>query len=82
MDVLSNRACGRFVARRPEGESMTDLCREFRYLPQDRIQDLRPLQGSGLEALSDRSRRANRYTNQLSQRPRAAIVQASDLTPM
>ena len=38
-----------------------------RHLPQDRLQDLRPLQGAGLEALTDRSRRPVRYANQLPQ---------------
>jgi len=34
-----------FVARRLAGEPMAELCREFRYLPQDRLQDLRSLPG-------------------------------------
>jgi len=32
----------RFLARVLDGEPMTEGCRDFRYLPQDRVQDLRP----------------------------------------
>ena len=35
----------RFVARLLEGEKMAPLCAEFWDLPQDRLQDFRPLQG-------------------------------------
>jgi hypothetical protein len=33
----------RFVARLLEGEPMTQMCRDFGNLPQDRLQDLRAL---------------------------------------
>ncbi len=36
-----------------------------RYLPQDRLQDLHPVQGHGLEGLTDRSRRPYRQANRL-----------------
>jgi hypothetical protein len=35
----------RFVARLLDGEQMSHVCREFGNIPQDRLQDLRALQG-------------------------------------
>src|ERR1700694_906565 len=64
----------RFVARLLDGEKMAALCREFvisrktGYKIFDRYKD------SGLEALTDRSRRPWRYGNQLPQQVETAIA--------
>src|SRR3984957_12805373 len=46
----------------------------FRRLAQDRLQDFRPLQEYGLEALTNRSRRPVRYANQLPVQIESLIV--------
>ena len=66
----------RFIARRLEGESMTDLCREFGISRKTGYKIFDRYKDHGLEALSDRSRRPVRYANQLPQQLEAAIVQA------
>jgi transposase InsO family protein len=66
----------RFVARRLEGESMTDLCREFGISRKTGYKIFDRYKDHGLDALSDRSRRPVRYANQLPQQLEAAIVQA------
>src|SRR5262245_25784086 len=66
----------RFIARRLEGESMTDLCREFGISRKTGYKIFDRYKHHGLEALSDRSRRPVRYANQLPQQLEAAIVQA------
>ena len=64
----------RFVARLLDGEAMSDVCREFGisrktgYKIYDRYKD------SGLEALTDRSRRPVRYANQLPPQIEGLIV--------
>ena len=55
----------RFVARRLEGESMTELCREFGISRKTGYKIFDRYKEHGLEALSDRSRRPVRYANQL-----------------
>lgn len=55
----------RFVARRIEGESMSDLCREFGISRKTGYKIFNGYKEHGLEALSDRSRRPVRYANQL-----------------
>jgi transposase InsO family protein len=66
----------RFIARRLEGESMTDLCREFGISRKTGYKIFDRYKDHGLEALSDRSRRPVRYANQLPHQLEAAIVQA------
>jgi transposase len=46
----------RFIARRQEGESMTDLCREFGISRKTGYKIFDRYKDHGLEALSDRSR--------------------------
>jgi transposase len=66
----------RFIARRLDGESMTDLCREFGISRKTGYKIFDRYKDHGLEALSDRSRRPVRYANQLPQQIKAAIVKA------
>ena len=66
----------RFIARRLEGESMTDLCREFGISRKTGYKIFDRYKDHGLEALSDRSRRPVRYANQLPGQLKTAIVQA------
>jgi transposase InsO family protein len=66
----------RFIARRLEGESMTDLCREFGISRKTGYKIFDRYKDHGLEALSDRSRRPVRYANQLPSQLETAIVQA------
>lgn len=55
----------RFVANRLDGESMTDLCRAFGISRKTGYKIFARDKRSGLEALSDRSRRPVRYANPL-----------------
>jgi transposase len=55
----------RFVARRLEGEKMTDLCREFGISRKTGYKIFQRYQEDGAYALCDRSRRPVRYANQL-----------------
>lgn len=55
----------RFVARRLEGEGMSDLCREFGISRKTGYKIFNAYKEHGLEALCDRSRRPVRYANQL-----------------
>jgi transposase InsO family protein len=64
----------RFVARRLEGEPMTDLCREFGISRKTGYKIFDRYKEHGLEALSDRSRRPMRYANQLPQQIESLIV--------
>ncbi len=57
----------RFVARLLEGEKMTALCREFAISRKTGYKIFDRYKESGLEALTDRSRRPWRYGNQLPQ---------------
>src|SRR5258708_30849379 len=68
----------RFVARLLEGEKMAALCREFVISRKTGYKIFDRYKESGLEALTDRSRRPWRYRNQLPQQVVAAIV---DLKP-
>src|SRR5215208_7666204 len=52
-----------------------------RHIPEDRLQDFRPLQGARLEALTDRSRRPVRYANQLPQPIESLIVRLKGEKP-
>src|SRR6266568_3123820 len=64
----------RFVARLLEGEKMTSLCREFAISRKTGYKIFDRYKESGLEALTDRSRRPWRYGNQLPQQVEAAIL--------
>jgi len=55
----------RFVARLLEGESMTDVCREFGVSRKTGYKIFQRYKESGQEALNDRCRRPIRYANQL-----------------
>lgn len=55
----------RFVARRLEGECMSDLCREFGISRKTGYKIFNGYKDHGVEALWDRSRRPVRYANQL-----------------
>ena len=55
----------RFVARLLEGESMTDVCREFGVSRKTGYKVFDRYKEHGMEALTDRSRRPVRYANQL-----------------
>jgi transposase InsO family protein len=66
----------RFIARRLDGESMTELCREFGISRKTGYKIFDRYKDHGLEALSDRSRRPVRYANQLPSQLETAIVQA------
>src|SRR5256884_7679595 len=55
----------RFVAKLLDGESMTEVCREFGISRKTGYKIFQRYKHSGVEALSDRSRRPVRYANQL-----------------
>jgi transposase len=64
----------RFVARLLQGESMTDLAREFGISRKTGYKIFDRYQQHGPEALSDRSRRPVRYANQLPVQIESLIV--------
>jgi transposase len=64
----------RFVARLLDGETMTDVCREFGISRKTRYKIFDRYKEHGLEALSDRSRRPVRYANQLPEQLESLIV--------
>src|SRR3977135_4077913 len=64
----------RFVARLLDREEMAALCREFAISRKTGYKIFDRYKESGLEALTDRSRRPWRYANQLPQQVEAAIV--------
>lgn len=64
----------RFVARLLEGEEMSFLCREFGISRKTGYKIYNRYKESGLEALTDRSRRPFRYGNQLPFQVETAIV--------
>ena len=55
----------RFVARLLDGESMSEVCREFGISRKTGYKIFTRYKDQGLEALTDRSRRPMRYANQL-----------------
>src|SRR5438552_5255031 len=55
----------RFVAKLLDGEAMTEVCREFGISRKTGYKVFQRYKDSGVEALSDRSRRPVRYANQL-----------------
>ena len=64
----------RFVAKLLDGESMSELCREFGISRKTGYKIFTRYKESGLEALSDRSRRPVRYANQLPPQIETLIV--------
>ena len=64
----------RFVARLLDGETMTDVCREFGVSRKTGYKIFDRYKEHGLEALSDRSRRPVRYANQLPEQIEGLIV--------
>jgi transposase InsO family protein len=66
----------RFIARLLDGDSMTDVCREFGISRKTGYKLLARYREEGAAALSDRSRRPVRYANQLPPQLEALIVRA------
>jgi transposase InsO family protein len=64
----------RFVARLLDGETMTDVCRDFGVSRKTGYKIFDRYKEHGLTALSDRSRRPVRYANQLPQQVESLIV--------
>src|SRR5438046_123261 len=64
----------RFVAKLLDGESMTDVCREFGISRKTGYKVFQRYKDSGVEALSDRSRRPVRYANQLPSQIESLVV--------
>ena len=64
----------RFVAKLLDGESMTEVCREFGISRKTGYKIFKRYKESGLEALGDRSRRPVRYANQLPPQIESLIV--------
>lgn len=64
----------RFVAKLLDGESMSDLCREFGISRKTGYKIFNRYKKSGFEALSDRCRRPVRYANQLPPQIESLIV--------
>ena len=65
----------RFVARLREGEKIAALCQEFAISRKTGYKIFDRYKESGLEALTDRSRRSRRYGNQ--QPPQVEITNAT-----
>lgn len=64
----------RFVARLLDGESMSDVCRQFGISRKTGYKIFNRCKQEGLEALRDRSRRPVRYANQLPEPVERLIV--------
>jgi transposase InsO family protein len=71
----------RFVARLLDGESMTDVCREFGASRKTGYKLLERYREDGPVALADRSRRPVRYANQLPGQVERSIVDAKREKP-
>jgi transposase len=71
----------RFVIRLKDGESMASLCREFNISRKTGYKIFERYEESGLEGLSDRTRRPFRYANQLPEQVETAIVRAKREKP-
>ena len=65
----------RFVARLLDGESMSDVCREFGISRKTGYKIFNRYRQEGLDALCDRSRRPVRYANQLPEQVERLIVE-------
>jgi transposase InsO family protein len=64
----------RFVAKLLDGEAMSEVCREFGISRKTGYKIFQRYKDSGVEALSDRSRRPVRYANQLPSQIESLIV--------
>jgi transposase len=64
----------RFVGRLLDGESMSDVCREFGISRKTGYKIYSRYREHGLHALTDRSRRPVRYANQLPQQVESLIA--------
>lgn len=71
----------RFVGRHLDGESMSDLCREFGISRKTGYKIFNRYKDEGLEALCDRSRRPVRYANQLPGQIERLIVETKKGKP-
>ena len=71
----------RFVIRLKDGESMAALCREFQISRKTGYKIFERYEECGLEGLTDRARRPQRYANQLPEQIEAAIVAAKREKP-
>jgi len=71
----------RFVARRLEGEPMSDLCREFGISRKTGYKIFNRYKDEGLVALEDRSRRPVRYANQLPHQLERLIIETRQNKP-
>jgi putative transposase len=71
----------KFIARLLDGEKMAGLCRQFGISRKTGYKLLRRYNHSGLEALTDRSRRPYRHANQLPFQIEALIVQLKEEKP-
>ena len=71
----------RFVLRRLDGESMSDLCREFGISRKTGYKIFERYQEDGFEAVRDRSRRPVRYAHQLPESLERIIVRAKQDKP-
>src|SRR6516165_2594031 len=71
----------RFVGRLLDGESMTDVCREFGISRKTGYKIFDRYKEHGLEALTDRSRRPVRYANQLPAQIESLIVTLKEEKP-
>jgi transposase InsO family protein len=71
----------RFVARLLDGDSMSEMCREFGISRKTGYKIFSRYKEHGLEALTDRSRRPVRYANQLPQQIESLIVSSKREKP-
>ena len=71
----------RFVAKLLEGESMSEVCREFGISRKTGYKIFKRYKEHGFEALSDRSRRPVRYANQLPVQIESLIVRLKQEKP-
>jgi putative transposase len=78
-NVMDERV--KFVARLLEGEKMAALCREFDISRKTGYKILERYEGTGLEGLTDRSRRPYRHANQLPFQIEALIVRLKHEKP-
>ena len=72
----------RFVARLLDGEKMAGLCREFDISRKTGYKLFNRYKDSGLEGLTDRSRRPQRQANQLPFQIEKLIVQVKQERPV
>src|ERR1700748_3026780 len=72
----------RFVAQLLDGEAMSEVCRAFGISRKTGYKIFERYKEHGLEALTDRSRRPVRYTNQLPQQIENLIVVAKREKPL